>query len=123
MKSFAVSTIYGETLVEPGNPVAGQCSLPASSGNDGKAKMSKSLGNCIYLSEEPEEIQKKIMRVCIPIRDISVYKIRKEKIEGNHRFYSPVMPSASPNISNAIYRLSESGRTDSNIINAADWAT
>ena len=28
---------------------------------DGKAKMSKSLGNCIYLSEEPEEIQKKIM--------------------------------------------------------------
>ena len=30
-------------------------------GIDGKAKMSKSLGNCIYLSEEPEDIKKKVM--------------------------------------------------------------
>ena len=30
-------------------------------GLDGKAKMSKSLGNCIYLSDEPEEIKKKVM--------------------------------------------------------------
>ena len=29
-------------------------------GIDGKAKMSKSLGNCIYLSEEPDEIKKKV---------------------------------------------------------------
>ena len=55
------NTVYGETLVEP------QVLLPENQacmrlpGTDGKAKMSKSLGNCIYLSEEPEEIKKKVM--------------------------------------------------------------
>lgn len=53
--------VYGEALVEP------QIVLPKNSaclrlpGIDGKAKMSKSLGNCIYLSDEPEVIKKKIM--------------------------------------------------------------
>ena len=53
--------VYGETLVEP------QIILPQNQaclrlpGIDGKAKMSKSLGNCIYLSDEPEDIRKKIM--------------------------------------------------------------
>lgn len=52
---------YGETLVEPkillpNNPAC--LRLP---GLDGKAKMSKSLGNCIYLSDEPDVIKKKIM--------------------------------------------------------------
>lgn len=55
------NTVYGETLVEP------QVLLPENQacmrlpGTDGKAKMSKSLGNCIYLSEEPDEIKKKVM--------------------------------------------------------------
>ena len=53
--------VYGETLVEP------QIVLPSNQaclrlpGIDGKAKMSKSLGNCIYLSDEPEEIKSKVM--------------------------------------------------------------
>lgn len=53
--------VYGETLVEP------QIVLPSNQaclrlpGIDGKAKMSKSLGNCIYLSDEPEEIKAKVM--------------------------------------------------------------
>ena len=55
------NSVYGETLVEPTalipeNEVC--CRLP---GTDGKAKMSKSLGNCIYLSDESEDIRKKIM--------------------------------------------------------------
>ena len=55
------NSVYGETLVEP------QIILPQNQaclrlpGIDGKAKMSKSLGNCIYLSDEPEDIRKKIM--------------------------------------------------------------
>ena len=55
------NSVYGETLVEP------QILLPQNQaclrlpGIDGKAKMSKSLGNCIYLSDEPEDIRKKIM--------------------------------------------------------------
>ncbi|MDD6122975.1 MAG: tryptophan--tRNA ligase [Bacteroidales bacterium] len=53
--------IYGDTLTEPnillpGNAVC--CRLP---GTDGKAKMSKSLGNCIYLSETAQEVKKKVM--------------------------------------------------------------
>lgn len=55
------NSLYGETLVEPDIvlPQNGAClRLP---GLDGKAKMSKSLGNCIYLSDESEDIRKKIM--------------------------------------------------------------
>ena len=51
--------IYGETLVEPEILLPDNAACLRLPGTDGKAKMSKSLGNCIYLSEEPEEIQKK----------------------------------------------------------------
>ena len=55
------NSVYGETLVEP------QIILPQNQaclrlpGIDGKAKMSKSLGNCIYLSDEADEVKKKVM--------------------------------------------------------------
>ena len=54
------NSIYGETLVEP------QILLPTNNaclrlpGTDGKAKMSKSLGNCIYLSDSADEVNKKV---------------------------------------------------------------
>lgn len=54
------NNIYGPTLVEPEImlPDASVCMrLP---GTDGKAKMSKSLGNCIYLSDSPKEVKKKV---------------------------------------------------------------
>ena len=57
----AFNSIYGKTLVEPTliTPDKDICKrLP---GTDGKSKMSKSLGNCIYLSDEPEVIKKKVM--------------------------------------------------------------
>lgn len=55
------NSIYKETLIEP------EALLPQNSaclrlpGTDGKAKMSKSLGNCIYLADSPEEVSQKIM--------------------------------------------------------------
>lgn len=52
---------YGETLVEPQALLASNKVCNRLPGIDGKAKMSKSLGNCIYLSDEPEEIEKKVM--------------------------------------------------------------
>ena len=55
------NTVYGDTLVMPKALIPENescCRLP---GIDGKAKMSKSLGNCIYLSDTEEEVQKKIM--------------------------------------------------------------
>lgn len=53
--------VYGETLVEPKIVLPSNQACLRLPGIDGKAKMSKSLGNCIYLSDEPEEIKKKIM--------------------------------------------------------------
>ena len=55
------NTVYGETLVLP------QIQLPSNKaclrlpGTDGKAKMSKSLGNCIYLADEADVVKKKVM--------------------------------------------------------------
>ena len=53
--------IYGETLVVPEIVLSTNKASLRLPGTDGKAKMSKSLGNCIYLSDEPEDIEKKIM--------------------------------------------------------------
>lgn len=53
--------VYGETLVEPEIILPKNKACLRLPGTDGKAKMSKSLGNCIYLSDEPEDIKKKVM--------------------------------------------------------------
>ena len=55
------NAVYGETLVEPQILLPGNQACMRLPGTDGKAKMSKSLGNCIYLSEEADEIRKKVM--------------------------------------------------------------
>ena len=54
------NSVYGDTLVEPEILLPENQACLRLPGTDGKAKMSKSLGNCIYLSEEPDEIQKKV---------------------------------------------------------------
>ncbi len=53
--------IYGETLVEPDIMLPDNAACLRLPGTDGKAKMSKSLGNCIYLAETADEVQKKVM--------------------------------------------------------------
>ncbi len=55
------NSVYGETLVEPQILLPDNEACMRLPGIDGKSKMSKSLGNCIYLSEEPDEIRKKVM--------------------------------------------------------------
>ena len=57
------NSVYGETLVEPEIATdPGQSGMSAACRvSDGKAKMSKSLGNCIYLSDTEGEVRKKIM--------------------------------------------------------------
>ncbi len=54
------NAIYGETLVEP-TLITPDNICKRLPGTDGKNKMSKSLDNCIYLSDEPEVIRKKVM--------------------------------------------------------------
>lgn len=78
------NSIYGDTLVEPEIllPQNKQCCrLP---GTDGKAKMSKSLGNCIYLSDAPDEIKTKVMSM---FTDPDHLRIEDPgKVEGNTVF-------------------------------------
>ena len=75
------NSIYGETLVEPDILLPDNKACLRLPGIDGKAKMSKSLGNCIYLSDTPEEVKRKVMSMYT-----DPYHIRVEdpgKIEGN----------------------------------------
>ena len=78
------NAVYGDTLVDP------QIILPKNQaclrlpGIDGKAKMSKSLGNCIYLSDEPEDIKKKIMSMYTDPNHLRVQD--PGKVEGNPVF-------------------------------------
>ncbi len=55
------NSIYGETLVEPDVLLPDNEACKRLPGIDGMAKMSKSLGNCIYLADDPEDVRKKIM--------------------------------------------------------------
>ncbi|MFR8673952.1 MAG: tryptophan--tRNA ligase [Lachnospiraceae bacterium] len=55
------NSVYGETLTEPKIVLPSNQACLRLPGIDGKAKMSKSLGNCIYLSDESEDIRTKIM--------------------------------------------------------------
>lgn len=55
------NAVYGDTLVEPEMLLPDNKACLRLPGIDGKAKMSKSLGNCIYLADSPEEIRQKVM--------------------------------------------------------------
>ena len=52
--------VYGETLIEPKILLPENAACLRLPGTDGKAKMSKSLGNCIYLSDSPKDLKKKV---------------------------------------------------------------
>lgn len=54
------NSIYGEVLTEPDIMLPDNQACLRLPGTDGKAKMSKSLGNCIYLSDTPKEVQQKV---------------------------------------------------------------
>ena len=55
------NAVYGETLVDPEILLPSNKACLRLPGIDGKAKMSKSLGNCIYLSDTEEDVKKKVM--------------------------------------------------------------
>ena len=55
------NSVYGDTLIEPEVLLPSNKACMRLPGTDGKAKMSKSLGNCIYLSDSKEDVRKKVM--------------------------------------------------------------
>ena len=78
------NTVYGEALTEPNILLPENEACLRLPGIDGKAKMSKSLGNCIYLAEEPEEIKKKVMSMYTDPDHIKITD--PGKLEGNTVF-------------------------------------
>ncbi len=78
------NSVYGETLVEPEIMLPTNAACLRLPGTDGKAKMSKSLGNCIYLSDTAEDVKKKVMSM---YTDPDHLKITDPgKVEGNTVF-------------------------------------
>lgn len=78
------NSLYGETLTDPEIVLPDNDACMRLPGIDGKAKMSKSLGNCIYLSDEPEEIRKKIMSMYTDPNHLRVQD--PGQVEGNPVF-------------------------------------
>ena len=78
------NSVYGETLVMPGILLPDNAACLRLPGTDGKAKMSKSLGNCIYLSDSADEIKKKVMGMYTDPDHLRVED--PGKVEGNMVF-------------------------------------
>ena len=76
--------IYGDTLVEPEILLPDNAACLRLPGTDGKAKMSKSLGNCIYLSDPADEVEKKIRSMYTDPDHLKVSD--PGKVEGNTVF-------------------------------------
>ncbi len=75
------NSIYGDTLVEPEAVLPDDERCYRLVGTDGNAKMSKSLGNCIYLADSEEEIKKKVFNMYTDPNHIKIDD--PGKIEGN----------------------------------------
>lgn len=78
------NSLYGDTLVEPDILLPDNQACMRLPGTDGKAKMSKSLNNCIYLSEEPDEIRQKVFSMFTDPTHIKVSD--PGRLEGNTVF-------------------------------------
>lgn len=78
------NSIYGDVLIDPNIILPKNSACLRLPGTDGKAKMSKSLGNCIYLSDPEEEVKKKVMSM---FTDPTHLKVTDPgKLEGNTVF-------------------------------------
>lgn len=82
VRSF--NNLFGDTLVEPKEMLPDNETCSRLPGIDGKAKMSKSLNNCIYLSDEPDEIKRKVMSMFTDSNHLKVSD--PGKVEGNPVF-------------------------------------
>lgn len=83
VRSF--ENVYGEgVLVEPKELLPDNKTCLRLPGTDGKAKMSKSLGNCIYLSDSPAKVKQKVMSMYTDPDHIRVED--PGKVEGNTVF-------------------------------------
>lgn len=82
VRSF--NSLYGETLTEPKELLPSNKTCGRLPGTDGKTKMSKSLGNCIYISDGADDIKKKVMGMFTDPNHLRVED--PGKVEGNPVF-------------------------------------
>jgi tryptophanyl-tRNA synthetase len=78
------NSVYGDALVEPDILLPDNKACLRLPGTDGKAKMSKSLGNCIYLSDSEEDVKKKVMSMFTDPNHLQVSD--PGEVEGNTVF-------------------------------------
>ena len=78
------NSVYGDTLVEPEILLPDNSACLRLPGTDGKAKMSKSLNNCIYLSDTAEDVRKRVMSMFTDPNHLRVED--PGKVEGNTVF-------------------------------------
>jgi tryptophanyl-tRNA synthetase len=78
------NSVYGDVLVEPDILLPDNKACLRLPGTDGKAKMSKSLGNCIYLSDSEEDVKKKVMSMFTDPNHLQVSD--PGEVEGNTVF-------------------------------------
>ncbi len=78
------NSVYGDTLIEPDILLPDNKACLRLPGTDGKAKMSKSLNNCIYLSDSEEDVRKKVMSMYTDPDHLQVSD--PGKLEGNTVF-------------------------------------
>ena len=96
------NTVYGETLTEPEIVLPSNKACLRLPGIDGKAKMSKSLGNCIYLSDEADEVKKKVMSM---FTDPNHLRVRIREMLMAIRYLFIWMLSANQNTSRNFFRI------------------
>ena len=110
--------IYGETLTDPKIMLPSNSACLRLPGTDGKAKMSKSLGNCIYLADDEKTVRTKIMS---PIRIISASRTRASS---RATPCSPIWtPSAPTSILRSSCRSTAISTSSRRTTRAAVWAT
>ena len=97
------NSTYGEVLVDPQILLNDNLACRRLPGTDGKAKMSKSLGNCIYLHASKEEVHQKVMSMFTDPDHINVSD--PGKVEGNCVFTSEQIKKRMDTVQERIVRL------------------
>ena len=105
------NSVYGETLTEPEILLPSNKACLRLPGIDGKAKMSKSLGNCIYLSDSEADVKKKIMSMFTDPNHLRVEDPGTSRRQSGIHLSGCILPSGA--FCRVPAGLPESGRAES----------
>ncbi len=113
------NSVYGETLTEPEILLPSNKACLRLPGIDGKAKMSKSLGNCIYLSDSEADVKKKIMSMFTDPNHLRVEDPGKSRGQSGLHLSGCILPSGV--FCRVSAGLPEPGRAESALPERRPW--